>query len=385
MSDSQGCTRDFPVAMLATPGGKHLATRVDEQLRALCHENGEVAPPTFLCDSCSYRFQNGEGKGVIRDSVRGKDLYIFCDPGNHGVEYTRYGQQVPMGPDEHFQDLKRLLGAAKNMPQRTSVIMPLLYESRQHKMHGRESLDCALALQELVRLGVDEIMTIDAHNSHVMNAIPMTGLENLHATYQLIKAFLSVTNGEVAIHPDTMLAVSPDLGGMERARYFAEHLRIDLAGFYKRRDLSRIVNGKNPVIEHMFLGPPVTDMTILVIDDLLASGGSLLEVCSELRERGAGPVYLSVTYALFSEGFEKYDEAYADGLFVKLFGTNGTYIPEELRQREWFEVVDVTRFIGKFIRTMNKDQSVSKLLDSTERINQLLGRTFPQPAETMTA
>lgn len=378
MLGSHGNIRGFPIAILTSPGGEQLARMVDKQLKELFSENGEPAPPTFLRQSLCHRFQNGEGKGVIIDSVRGTDLYVICDPGNYGVLYKRNGLELPMGPDEHFQDLKRLLGAVKNMSQRMTVVMPLLYESRQHKIHGRESLDCAMALQELEQLGVHAIMTIDAHNSHVMNAIPRTGLENLHATYQLIKAFLYATNGEVAIDPNNLMVCSPDLGGMERARYFAEHFKVHLAGFYKQRDLTRVVNGKNPILEHKFLGGDVAGKTVLVVDDLLASGGSLLEVCHELREREVGQVYLSVTYALFSEGFDAYDEAYEQGLFKKVFGTNGTHIPPALLEREWFVPVDVTKFIAKFIRTFNQDKSVSRLLDSTERISKLLGRTLPR-------
>lgn len=378
MNAAHGNIRSFPIAVLATPGGQQLAEAVDRQLKELYGENGEPAPATFLRRSLNYRFQNGEGKGVLIDSVRGTDLYLIVDVGNFGVTYTRYGREIPMSPDEHFADLKRLLGAVKNMCQRTTVIMPLLYESRQHKMNGRESLDCALALQELEHLGVHAIMTIDAHNSHVMNAIPMTGLENLHATYQLIKAFLQVTNGTVDIHPDNLLVCSPDLGGMERARYFAEHFKVHLAGFYKQRDLTRVVNGKNPILDHKFLGGDLKGKTVLVVDDLLASGGSLLEVSEELKKRGAARIYHSVTYALFSEGCEAYDEAYAKGHVERVFGTNGTYISPELLKREWFVPVDVTKFIAKFIRTFNQDKSVSRLLDSTERISKLLGRTLPR-------
>lgn len=377
-------SRQFPIAILTTPGGQHLAEAVDRQLKQLFAESGEEAPESFLRRSACPRFQNGEGKGSITDSIRGTDLYIIIDPGNSGVTTKRYGMELPMSPDEHFQDLKRLLGAGKNMSQRTTVIMPLLYESRQHKMNGRESLDCALALQEMVHLGVGAIMTIDAHNSHVMNAIPMTGLENLHATYQLIKAFLHESNGSTPIDPEHLIVCSPDLGGMERARYFADHFQVHLAGFYKQRDLTRLVDGKNPVLEHKFLGGDVHGMTALVVDDLLASGGSLLDVAHELKKRGAAKVYLSASYALFSEGFEKYDEAYKQGLFNKVFGTNGTFIREELLRKEWFVPVDVTKFIAKFILNFNQDKSVSRLLDSTNRISELLGRALPNREPALT-
>lgn len=377
MLKHQGHFRGFPIALLHTPGGEALVRVVDQQLRALFRENGEPCPNTFVRRSENYRFQNGEGKGVLKETIRGTDLYVIADVGNSNVCYTRHGITVPMGPDEHFQDLKRLLGAAKNMAQRTTVVMPMLYESRQHKMNGRESLDCALALQELVNLGVDTIMTIDAHNSHVMNAIPMNGMENLHAVYQLIESFLERTRGQVNIHPNEFFICSPDLGGMERARYFAEHFRVHLTGFYKVRDLTRVVGGKNPIIEHKFLGSNVAGKSVLVVDDMLASGGSILEVCRELKRLQVDHIYISVTYALFSDGFEQFDKAHSEGLFTCVFGTNATNVPEALAKRPWFVTVDVTKFIALFIYTFNQDGSITKLLDSTEKINRLLGRELP--------
>ncbi len=377
MLSSQSKVRHFPIALLATPGGETLAKTVNQRLRELFKENGQPCPKTFIKKSNNFRFQNGEGKGVLDESIRGTDLYIFVDVNNYGVKYKRFGQEYPMSPDEHFMDLKRLLGAVKNCVQRITVVMPLLYEGRQHKMHGRESLDCALALQAIVRHGVEAIVTIDAHNSHVQNAIPMHGLENLHATYQLIRAFLTETKGEVDISPEGLLVCSPDLGGMERARYFAEHFRVHLSGFYKVRDLTRLVDGKNPIIEHKFLGGEITGKDVLVVDDMLASGGSMIEVCEELKQLGANRIYLSVSYALFSSGIDRYDKAYEEGKFDRLFATNGTYITPELQKREWFCEVDVTRFLAKFIHTFNTDNSVTRLLDSTSKISKLLGRSLP--------
>ncbi|NQZ67994.1 MAG: ribose-phosphate diphosphokinase [Lentisphaeria bacterium] len=373
MMHSQSNVRHFPIAILATPGGKDLAKIVDGKLKELYKENGEPAPKTFIRRSSNDRFQNGEGKGVIIDTIRGTDLYIICDVGNFGTTYKHHTGDMSMTPDEHYMDLKRLLGAAKNMAQRTTVVMPLLYASRQHKMHGRESLDCAMALQELVNLGVDTIMTIDAHNSHVMNAIPMHGLENLHATYQLILAFLTEMKGLFEISPEELVVCSPDLGGMERARYLANHFQVHLSGFYKLRDLTRLVKGKNPVIEHKFLGAEIEGKNCLVVDDMIASGGSMLEVCDELKSLGAKRIYMTVTYALYSNGYEEFDKAYAEGKFDRVFGTNASHIPKELAEKEWFVSVDVTRFVGMFIYTFNRDGSVTKLLDSTEKINKLLG------------
>ncbi len=378
MMHPQHKIRAFPIAILTTQGGGRLAEDVDQRLKEILRDNGEPCPSTFLRKAENTRFQNGEGKAIIIDSIRGTDLFIIVDAGNYGTTYERYGMTVPMSPDEHFQDLKRLLGAAKNMPQRTTVIMPLLYEGRQHKMQSRESLDCALALQELVNLGVDTVVTIDAHNSHVMNAIPMHGLENLHAAYQLIEALLREIDGEFNIDPEEFVVCSPDLGGMERARYYAEHFRCHLTGFYKFRDLTRVVDGKNPILEHKFLGGDVKGKNVLIVDDMLASGGSVLEVCHYLKNLGAKNIYISVTFALFSAGIQTFESAYQEGLFTRVFGTNATYIPDNVMSREWFVPVDTTRFIAKFIHSFNRDTSITRLLNSTEKISRLLGRELPE-------
>ncbi|RMD80461.1 MAG: ribose-phosphate diphosphokinase [Lentisphaerae bacterium] len=382
MAFQQNKVRGFPIALMATPGGMELAQKVDQHLHELMKENGLPAPRTFLRDSTNFRFQNGEGKGVINETIRGVDLYLFADVNNYGVSYTRYGKSYPMSPDEHYCDLKRLLGATRNTVQRVNVVMPLLYEGRQHKIRGRESLDCALMLQELTRMGVHTIVCIDAHNSHVHNAIPLHGFENLHATYQLIKVFLDTVKGQLDIGPETLMICSPDLGGMERARYFAEHFRVHLSGFYKVRDLTRVVDGKNPILEHVYLGQDVMGKDVLVVDDMLASGGSMLEVCRELRRRGANRIYLSVTYALFSSGLAEFDKAYEEGMFQYVFATNATYLPDELKSRKWFKIADVTRFLAKFIFTYNQDGSVTRLLDSTHKINKLLGRSNRDPYDS---
>ena len=365
--------RPFPIAILSTPGGQELAKKIDQNLKTVFQEHSNSYPDSFIRISRNYRFQNGEGKGVIVDSIRGTDLYIIVDINNHSVGYTRYNTFFPLSPDEHFQDLRRLLGAAKNMASRTTLIMPLLYASRQHKIRLRESLDCALALQELVRLGVNTVMTIDAHDSQVMNAIPMHSLENLHAAYELIKAFLTYSADRFSITPEELVICSPDLGGLERARYYAEHFRVHLAAFYKFRDLTRVVDGKNPILEYKFLGNDVRGKHILVTDDMLSSGGSLLEVSKELKHRGVKKIYYAVTFALFSHSVDQFDKAYEDGLFDVLFATNASFVPDEIRKKSWFISVDITCFIATFIHTFNQDGSISSLLDSTEKINRLLG------------
>lgn len=375
MINTRGNVRHFPIAILTTPGGRDLATTIDQKLRDLCKENGEPCPATFLRRSENYRFQNGEGKAVIYDSIRGTDLFVITDVGNYGVAYPRYGRELPMSPDEHFQDLKRLLGAAKNSPQRCTIIMPLLYEARQHKMSGRESLDCALALQELVNnFHVDTIVTIDAHNSHVMNAIPMHGLENLHASYQIIEAFIQETEDLFDIRPEELVVCSPDLGGLERGRYFAEHFGVPLSGFYKFRDLTRLVNGKNPILEHKFLGGDIAGKNVLIIDDMLASGSSLLDAAGELKKLNVSRIYFAVTYPLFSSGLDRFDQAYEEGLFARVIGTNAAYLPPDLLSRKWFVMADVTKFIAKFIHTFNQDSSITRLLDNSEKIKKLMER-----------
>jgi len=371
-----------PIGIMATPGGQELAEKIDKQLVKQRKALVKIFPrfddcPGFLRDSyiieCEMpRFGNGEGKAVINESIRGFELYFISDIGNCGVTYKRNGVEVSMSPDEHYQDIKRLISATRGLGYRNNVILPLLYESRQHKVSGRESLDCAMALQELVAMGALNIMTIDAHNSHVQNAIPNCDFENIHANYQQIKAIVNNENDFKA--GNKLIVTSPDLGGMERCRYFAEQFQCALTAFYKVRDLSNVIDGKNPIIEHKFLGGDVKGKDALVVDDLIASGDSMLEVAINLKQMGANRIFMACTFPLFTEGIEHFDAAYKKGVFNRLYGTNATHNLPELLEREWYVSVDVSRLIALYIDSFNRNESTSRLLDNTLKIHAVLER-----------
>ena len=344
---------------------KHLVTRHPRyaDCPGFCRES-------YLIESACPRFGNGEGKAVLHESIRGFDLYCFTDVGNSGISYVRNGIESPMSPDEHYQDLKRLISAARGFAMRLNVIMPLLYESRQHKISGRESLDCAMALQELVHLGVQNIMTIDAHNSHVQNAVPHHGFENLHANYQQIKAILSHEE-DFKIGHDHLIVTSPDLGGLERCRYFAEQFQAELTAFYKVRDIVHVVAGKNPILDHRFLGADIKGKNALIVDDLIASGETVLDVARLLKEMGARKVYIVCTFGLFTEGLSHFDAAFKKGHFDRVFGTNASFTPPGLHKAKWYVSVDVSKFIALYIDMFNRNESVSRLLDNTVKIRAL--------------
>lgn len=303
------------------------------------------------------RFSNGEGKIKLLESVRGKDLYIISDIGNYDVNYRLHGRTHHMGPDEHFSDIKRVIAASANHANSVSLITPLLYESRQHKRKGRESLDCALGLQELEHLGVKNLITFDAHDPSINNAVPRMAFENFFPTNIIVETMLKEEKDAM----DNLLVVSPDMGAMERARYYAEMIGCDLGCFYKRRDLTKVVNGKNPIVEHTYLGSSVKGKNIIIVDDMLASGGSLLEVAEELKNRGANKIYFVVTFALFTEGVDVIKEAHKAGLFDKLYSTNLSYIPDEVKNEPWYTDVDCSLKIARIIDTLNKGESIEPL------------------------
>lgn len=372
-----------PVAIIATPGGKELAALIDAQLVDQRRKLVDMYPQfrdcpgflreSYLIDADAPRFRNGEGKAIIHESIRGFDLYFVADVNNWGITYIRNGHEISMSPDEHYQDLKRLISATRGSGYRVNAITPLLYEGRQHKIAGRESLDCAMALQELVRMGVQNIMTIDAHNSHVQNAIPHRGFENLHANYQHIKEILE-NEEDFRIGKEHLVVVSPDIGGLERCRYFAEHFRCQLSAFYKVRDLSRLEDGKAPVIEHRFFGGDIAKHNALIVDDLIASGESVLEVAKEMKERGADKIYVACTFALFNDGIEAFNKAYNDNIITRVYSSNATHTHPELAQAPWYRVVDVSHIIALYIDSFNRNESVSRLLDNSIRIQALLER-----------
>ncbi len=327
----------------------------------------------FEVDVECPRFGSGEGKGLLHQSMRGHDVYIICDVFNYGVTYKMYGQTVPMSPDDHFADLKRIIGALGGKARRINVIMPMLYEGRQHKRSSRESLDCALALQELTAMGVTNIITFDAHDPRVQNAIPLHGFENVRCTYQMIKAFMNTVDD---IDLNNLTIVSPDEGGMSRAMYYSSVLKLDLGMFYKRRNYSVIVNGRNPIEAHEYLGKSVEGKDVIIVDDMISSGDSVIEVAEKLKERGAKRIFVFATFGLFCNGLENIDKAYADGSISKIFTTNLTYRPEELRNRPWYGEVDMTKFVSLIIDTLNYDESLSDLLTPAAKIHTFVDKAL---------
>ena len=322
---------------------------------------------SYIVSASTPRFGSGEGKGVINDSVRGYDLYIMVDVCNYSLEYSLCGFKNRMSPDDHYADLKRVIAAAGGKARRITVIMPFLYESRQHKRSGRESLDCALALQELKSIGVDNIITFDAHDPRVQNATPLSGFESISATYQFIKYLLLGVN-DLHIDSKNMMVISPDEGGMGRAVYFANVLGLDMGMFYKRRDYTKIVNGRNPIVAHEFLGADVEGKDVIIIDDMISSGESMIDVAAELKRRKAKRVFCATTFGLFTNGFKKFDEAYENGIIDKVLTTNLVYQPEELLSKPWYIDVDMSKYIALIIDTLNHDSSISNLLNPVERI-----------------
>ena len=324
---------------------------------------------SYILEANTPRFGSGEGKGTIEESVRGDDLYIMVDVCNYSLTYSLFGMTNHMSPDDHFQDLKRIIAAAAGKARRINVIMPFLYESRQHKRSGRESLDCAMALQELVNMGVENIITFDAHDPRVQNSIPLKGFESVSATYQFIK-YLLLGVDDLHIDSDHMMVISPDEGGMGRAVYFANVLGLDMGMFYKRRDYTKIVNGRNPIVAHEFLGSNVEGKDVVIIDDMISSGESMIDVAAELKRRKAKRVFCATTFGLFTNGFKKFDEAYENGVIDRVLTTNLVYQPEELLSKPWYINVDMSKYIALLVDTLNHDSSISNLLSPVERIQQ---------------
>ena len=328
---------------------------------------------TFLVYSACPRFGSGEAKGTIHQSLRGNDVYIICDVFNHGVTYNMYGKIVPMSPDDHFQDLKRIIGAIAGKARRISVIMPMLYEGRQHKRSGRESLDCALALQELVDMGITNIITFDAHDPRVQNAIPLSGFEDVRSSYQMIKAMLR-KYPDIEIDPDKTMIISPDEGGMGKCMYYSSVMGIDLGMFYKRRDYSIIVNGKNPIVAHEYLGRDVKGKDVIIVDDMISSGDSVIDVAKQLKNKGAKRIFVFATFGLFCNGLDNMDAAYEEGIFTQIFTTNLVYRTPNLLAREWYTEVNMCKYVAYIIDTLNHDRTISHLLDQSKKIHTILDK-----------
>ncbi len=328
---------------------------------------------SYLLQAKVPRFGSGEAKGVILESVRGNDLYILVDVANYSLTYSLCGKPNHMSPDDHFQDLKRIIAAVGGKARRITVIMPFLYESRQHKRSSRESLDCALALQELVNMGVDNIITFDAHDARVQNAIPLNGFETVQPAYQFIKGLLKNVKN-LTIDSDHMMVVSPDEGGMSRAIYIANNLGLDMGMFYKRRDYTRLIDGRNPIIAHEFLGSSVEGKDVIVVDDMISSGESVIDVCAALKKRKANRIFVFATFGLFTNGLEKFDEAHSEGLIDYILTTNLIYQSPELLKRSYYINCDLSKYIAYIIDTLNHDASISDLLNPSDRIQNLLAR-----------
>ncbi len=329
--------------------------------------------PSYLLSTKVPRFGSGEAKGVINESVRGTDLYLLVDVCNYSLTYSLCGHQNHMSPDDHYQDLKRIIAAVGGKARRITVIMPFLYESRQHKRTSRESLDCALALQELVRMGVDNIITFDAHDPRVQNAIPLHGFETVQPAYQFIKGLLRNVKG-LRLDSDHMMVISPDEGGMSRAIYIANVLGLDMGMFYKRRDYTRVVNGRNPIVAHEFLGTSVEGKDMIIIDDMISSGESVLEVAAALKARKANRIFVFSTFGLFTNGLDKFDQAYERGIIDKVLTTNLIYQTPDLLNRDWYINCDMSKYIAYIIDTLNHDSSISDLLNPNERIQNIVAR-----------
>ena len=371
------------LGIIALRGVAPLAERVDQYLVKRRSEResehkGSLAfagyqRGTYILEAKVPRFGSGEGKGQILESVRGTDLYLIVDVLNYSQTYSLCGHENHMSPDDHFQDLKRIIAAVGGKARRITVIMPFLYESRQHKRTARESLDCALALQEMVKMGVDNIITFDAHDPRVQNAIPLSGFETVQPAYQFIKGLLKNYEG-LNIDADHMMVISPDEGGMGRAIYIANVLGLDMGMFYKRRDYTRIVNGRNPIVAHEFLGTSVEGKDMIIIDDMISSGESVLEVAAALKERKANRIFVFSTFGLFTSGLEKFDEAYEKGLITRVLTTNLIYQTPELLEREWYINCDMSKYIAYIIDTLNHDCSISDLLNPNERIQSIVAK-----------
>lgn len=370
-----------PIKIAALKGCEELGKTVNDYLvqfrkELMEHRTNGIAwsgyaEESFLIDCDCPRFGTGEAKGVINESIRGVDLFILCDITNYSITYKVNGYENHMSPDDHFQDLKRIIAAATGKAHRINVVMPFLYEGRQHKRSKRESLDCAMALQELVSMGVSNIITFDAHDPRVQNAIPLSGFDNFMPTYQFLKALLRSVP-DLQIDNEHLMIISPDEGAMGRAVYFANILGVDMGMFYKRRDYSTVVNGKNPIVAHEFLGDSVEGKDVIIIDDMISSGESMLDVAKQLKDRKAGRVFVCTTFGLFTDGLDKFDEYYEKGYISKVVTTNLHYRRPELLTRPYYEEADMSKFLASIIDSMNHDVSINHVQSPTEKIHELL-------------
>ncbi|MBR2319378.1 MAG: ribose-phosphate pyrophosphokinase [Clostridia bacterium] len=359
-----------PLRIISMNGAQELGAKIEQHLLRWAHKCGKEEENLSIEVDCP-RFSSGDGKGLIKSSIRGTDLYILVDVGNYSCKYNMYGFENAMSPDDHYQDLRRIIQATSGKAHRINVIMPNLYGGRQHRRSYRESLDCAVALQELQAMGVDNIVTFDAHDPRVCNAVPMMGFDNMMPSYQVMKAmFKSIP--DLQADRDHLMVVSPDEGALNRNMYYAVNMGVEMGMFYKRRDYSRVVNGRNPIVAHEYLGTSVEGKDIFIADDIIASGESMLDIAYELKKRKANRIFAYATYAIFTAGLDKFDKAVKDGILDGVFGTNLTYRTPELLKREWFHEVDCSKYVAYYIAALNHNISISQLIDSHSKIQALL-------------
>lgn len=368
--DKDSCVA--PLGIIAMQGATELGEMINSFL-VDWFKNSPYAKESYLIDCECPRFSSGDGKGLIKSTVRGKDLFIIVDVGNYNCKYTMYDKENSMSPDDHYQDLKRIIQAASGKAHRINVIMPILYGGRQHRRSYRESLDCACALQELQAMGVSNIVCCDAHDPRVNNAVPLMGFDNIMPTYQVLKAMFKYLP-DIEIDKDHFMVISPDEGALNRNMYYASALGVNLGMFYKRRDYSRIVNGRNPIVAHEYLGDSVEGKTLFIADDIISSGESMLDIAYNLKKKNAKKIYAYATYGMFVNGLEKFDQAFKDGYIDGVFGTNLTYRSPELLSREWFYEVDVSKYMAHFILALNHDMSISNVIDPHEKIKKMLAK-----------
>ena len=358
--------------LIACPGAEELTNLIDRHLVAWAKEVG-IDQDTFIIPCACPRFQSGDAKGLVKASVRGDDIFIVCDPGNYALTYNLFGHENHMSPDDHFANLKRLIQAVAGRAHRVSVIMPSLYGGRQHRRVVRESLDCAVALQELQSMGISNIITFDAHDPRMMNAIPLISFDNVMPTYQVLKTLLKHMP-ELSVDKDHFMVISPDEGAINRNMYFSSVLGCNLGMFYKRRDYTRVVNGRNPIVAHEYLGESVEGKTVFIADDIIASGESMLEVAQELKKRGAKHIIANATFPLFTSGLAKFDKMVEEGILTAVLGTNLTYRQPELLSRSWYFDVDCSKYTAYFVAAINHDMSVSSICDPIKKIEALLAK-----------
>ena len=356
------------LSLIGMRGCEDFAKKVDYYLKDW---HGIPQEDTYLVNVTCPRFGTGEAKALIKQSMRGQDVYIICDVFNYSVTYKMYGMTVPMSPDDHYADLKRVIAAIAGKARRITVIMPMLYEGRQHRRQARESLDCALMLQELCAMGVSNIITFDAHDPRICNAIPLHGFDDVQPTYQMVKALVRSVP-DIMIDKDHMMIISPDEGAMQRCMYYSSVLGLNIGMFYKRRNYSVVVNGKNPIEAHEYLGQDLHGKDVLIVDDMISSGESLLDVATQLKSRGAKRVFACASFGLFTDGCAKFDKAFEDGVIDRVLSTNLVYRRPELADREWFVEVDMSKYVSYIVETLNHDTTISELLDPVSKINALM-------------